>query len=94
MIVLECNVHSLMSWDRFDMIFNELCSVHWTILVLVKTSRDREIEKWKTTNGAHISCGGGEMHGPSGRGVLVYQSCIVLNFLRMSERVSYTDVLF
>ena len=86
------NVMSLMSEEREQLLFEELTTIEWDIILLNETWRPREEEIW-TTSG-HLFLGSGGTPHSSGVAVILHKKWVhcFKAFKRYSERLCFLDI--
>ena len=89
--VLSYNAQSLMSDERFVLLFNDLQDVHWDLIAFSETWREKTEESWTTEHG-HTFCGSGGTRGSNGTGFLLHRRWAFECFQTCSERVSHLDL--
>ena len=86
------NVMSIMTEVREQLLFAELESVHWDIVILNETWRESKSEIW--TSSGHLFLGAGGLPGSCGVAVLLHNRLArgFKSFHRISERLCAVDV--
>ena len=89
------NCRSLQSDERMQLLFEEVTSINWDVLILCETWRAERVETWCTELG-HCVLGSGGTTRKHGVAIVLNHSLAssMVDFKAVSSRVAYADLRF